>query len=791
MIVFQYDPYTQTAKFQNQNEENGHISDFIHLSKEQKDALNMLKKDIILQNQIENLVHVLKQIDSSQRFHFIGTVKDYRDFKEGLTKLAPGAAVDKTDTLFFLEARDIRKQLESICDTVRIHAREINKKYPENSNSLHFNSTEVSAALDDRTPLVFIGKGSAGKSSVINALIGAEVLPTGDGTTTEAVCEIIPEEDDIFEVTCKHGDSKWKLDFSNGSKENAEACIKNVFGVEVYFDTDNRYDWVYQAVELINQQDDITNFQIRIPFKNLTAISRQIVIYDTPGPDSKTRLNHKNVLNEALRLFKKGVAVFVTSRTEIEKTNLRAFLKEYTENSDELLQILNVNAGIVIVNRADESNISKINEGKKSRNIHLRTVDDDAARLEFLYEQDRMIYFSAPYALGINKNADDNWMDSKFEEINSNDGKVYDPRNKFYLPLATVAELPILRKTAVINAYKEAEQHYLADNSERNRRELIAHNSGLRALEYELSFVVNELSICNLCAQAQKQLGTVLQSVKDSTTKIGNVILDQAKLHKKMLDEKYKDILNRLFKAENSALKTAIETLNQTVAKAVEPDANTMYYEAIEEVKQAIDKQWHKVKKNPEVEIKDLILKSAAIDKIQEDCNKKAEEYYLAAFNRFRDECQKIVYNSSAVLSREEQVALEKCMEKWQAVAYDRSAVKISEEDIKSRILFFKFTSKSKCHECVDSEIHTIVGNQKLKVINSVKEFFRMSCTKAQESFYTEEKIKTANPELKSLSEAIDWLNEQQQDYRHFQHEVEKHLKTVGELTKLQQKEAD
>lgn len=790
MIVLQYDPYTQTAKFQNQNEENGHISDFIHLSKEQKDALNMLKKDIILQNQIENLVHVLRQIDSSQRFHFIGTVKDYLDFKEGLAKLAPGGAVDKTDNPFFLDALDIRNQLTSICSTVRIHVDEINRKYPENSNSLHFDSTEVSAALDDRTPLVFMGKGSAGKSSVINALIGAEVLPTGDGTTTEAVCEIIPAEH-IFEVSCKHGNSEWKLNFSKNSKKDAEANLKDIFGVEVYFDTDNRYDWVYQAVELINQQDDITNFRIRVPFKNLTAISKHIVIYDTPGPDSKTRLNHKNVLNEALRLFKKGVAVFVTSRTEIEKTNLRSFLKEYTENSDELLEILNVNAGIVIVNRADESTIPKINEGKKSKQAHLQKAEDVAAKREFLYEEDRMIYFSSPYSLGIHKEQGDIWMDSGFKKVNRAHEYMDTPDDEDYLPLATVAELPILRKRAVNEAYQEAKQRYLNDKSEENRRELVAHNSGLRALEYELGFVVNELSICNLCAQAQKQLGTVLQSVKDSTTEIEKAISDQTELHKKKLDEKYKVILNRLFKAEDSALNTAIETLDQKVAEAVKPDADTMYDKAIEEVKQAIDKQWHKVKKNPEAEIKDLILKSTAIDKIQEDCNNKAEEYYLAAFNGFRDKCQDIVYDSSAVLSREEQDALEKCMEKWQAVEYDRSIVKISEKDVKSQILLFHITRKSKCRDLVEPLLLKIINNQKLKAINSVKEFFRDSCTNAQNSFYTEEKIKTANPELRSLSEAIDRLNEQQQDYRHFQYEVETHLTTVNGLTKLQQKGAE
>lgn len=786
MIVLQYDPYTQTAKFQNQNEENGHVSDFIHLSKEQKDALNMLKKDIILQNQIENLVRVLKQIDSSQSFRFIGTSKDYRDFSEGVKQLAPGGVVKKTDSPFFYDAPYIRDQLTLICNAVRGDVEEINKKYPENGDSLHFDSTGINAAFNDRTPLVFIGKGSTGKSSVVNALIGAEVLPTGNGTTTEAVCEIVPEEH-IFEVSYRQGNSAWKFDF-NKSKEDAELSLKNAFGGEINFETENRYDWVYQAVELINKQEDITNFRIRIPFKNLAAISKQIVIYDTPGPDSKTRLNHKNVLNEALRQFKKGVAVFVTGPNEIEKTTLRSFLKEYTVNSKELLEILNVNAGIVIVNGADISNIPKINEGKNSRKDHLRKVDDDAARLEFLYEQDRMIYFSSPYALGINKCPNDVWMDSVFEEKNEETGKVDDPRKKFYLPLATVAELPILRKQVVVREYQKAEQRYLNDKSEENRKELIAHNSGLRALEYELGFVVNELSICNLCAQAQKQLGAVLESVKESTTEIEKALSVQKQQHRDLLDERYRDILNRLFYAQDSELKMAVATVSQNVGNAVKPDTDTMHTKAIEEVKKAIDCQWREVKKNPQDKIKDIILNSTAIADIQDACNIKAERYYHAAFERFKDGCQKIVCDSNVELSSEEQAALEKCMKKWQAVKYDRSKVKISEKEVKSQILFFNFTSKSKCYDVVEPLIFTIITNQTQKAANSVKEFFKRSCTNAQASFYTEEKIKAANPELRALSEQIDRLNEQQQDYQRFQYEVEAYLTTVSELTKLQQK---
>ena len=94
MIVLQYDPYSQTARFKSESEETGAVSDFKNLNKSQKDALKMLEENIILQNQIENLVKVLKTIDSRQRFRFIGTMKDYRDFEAGLKELAPSGCVE-------------------------------------------------------------------------------------------------------------------------------------------------------------------------------------------------------------------------------------------------------------------------------------------------------------------------------------------------------------------------------------------------------------------------------------------------------------------------------------------------------------------------------------------------------------------------------------------------------------------------------------------------------------------------------------------------------------------------
>lgn len=792
MIVLQYDPYTQTAKFQNQNEENGHVSDFIHLSKEQKDALNMLKKDIILQNQIENLLRVLKEIDSSQSFRFIGTTKDYLDFNEGLKQLAPGGTVKKVDSPFFYDATYIRDQLTSICDAVHKDVEALNQKYPEHGGTLHFDSTGINAALNDRTPLVFMGKGSTGKSSVINALIGAEVLPTGDGTTTEAVCEIIPDEHS-FQVSCKQGNTIWEFDF-NKSKNDAELSLKNAFGIEVVFGTESHYDWVYRTVELINEQDDITNFQIRIPFKNLAEISKQIVIYDTPGPDSKTRLNHKNVLNEALRQFKKGVAIFVTGPKEIEKTTLRSFLKEYTVNSNELLEILNVNAGIVIVNGADMSNIPKINEGKKSRKENLQKSDDDAARLEFLYEQDRTIYFSSPYALGINKSADDRWMDSKFDEINYNDGngptKVYNPNNKFYLPLATVAELPFLRKKAVCAAYQEAEQRYLNDKSEENRKELIAHNSGLRALEYELGFVVNELSICNLCAQAQRQLENVLKSLEENTDIIANKLESQRAESIKRLDDKYKAIVTKLFDGDNSVMVKTIGGIHaEDVINGIRDSEADTIENAIEDISKAIQKRWNEVEKNPTTTVKKIIMENEIVKMIRSTRNTQANTYCNRVFENFKNECIGIV-SGSKDLTAEDKSILENCMKRWPVLNFNENYISINESDTYwTFFFFFKFPDVQKCCEKATACLLHVLGEHLSKVQSAICECIKASCTEAKNTLLKDERIKEMNPDLKSLVNQIVVLENQKKAYEELREQVRNKLAMVEALTKEQQKE--
>ncbi len=787
MIRLQYDPYSQTAVIQNQGREDGSVSDFDHLSKELRDALKMLKTDIILQNQIENLVTVLQQIVGSKKvdIRFIGTQKDHKDLCDGLKLLAPECTAEKFELQYYHDADYIREQLSQVRDNVSRCVDELNRKYPEYSDKLRFDFKGLNAALNDRTPLVFVGSGSAGKSSVINALIGAEVLETGNGTTTEAVYEIIPDAKN-FEVTYKLDNDIVRFDF-NKSKEDAKKQVEAAFHTEISFDTNNRYDWVYRTVEMINRQSGVSELHIHVPFKNLTSISNQIVLYDTPGPDSKTRTNHKSVLNEALRGFKKGVVIFVTRPNEIEKTNLRSFMKEFAENAEQLSSILNVNAGIVVFNGADESNLSSINSAKSSRRKNLTGIDDETDRQEFLFEQDRMIYFSSPYALGINKAPGDAWMDPLLEEKASNPTKVDDPDYKFYLPLATAAELPRLRKDAIVEAYKIAEQRYRENKNEENKRELIAHNSGLRALEFELGFVVNELSVCNLCAQAQKRLKFVLRFVERRIEEISRGIAENEGKYQEKFNEKYTVIVASLFGGSpTSALNKAVYQVKQKFNQSIGRDDENCK-KAVTDVLKNIDNQWAKEKKDVKTLITNSILNDATIKMIQSTRNVQAKASIQYCFDEFRKECQKIVDNAKT-LSTDEQKAFQECMKNWNAVKYDGDKINLKKHDVMSQFLFIKYPDKRKSKEAAEKGTDQLLRDHITRVRNAVIESFRESCDEARNSFYTEERLKAMNPELNELSLQIDRLKQQYREYQEFQDKIAVYMERTNTLTEMQEK---
>lgn len=820
MIWMQYNPYSQTADYK-YRDVNGENSAFKDLSKDQKDALDTLKKDIILQNQIENLICVLKKIEPSQHFCFVGTQKDYKDLQEGVKQLAPDGSVEKLDSPYFREADKIRETIQTACDEVQKETEALHERYPDLRSRLRFDASGIDAVLNDRTPLVFMGEGSVGKSSVINALIGAEVLPTGDEATTQAACEIIPADHDHYTLSYKHDGSKEEFDFEcdfTEGKAAVEAKLREAFDGEIRLDTDNRYTWIYQAVGLISNQEnkrkeeqkekqthddqeeqaheDTFELQIGVPFKNLREIANRIVIYDTPGPNREGISNHKEVLNRALGRFEKGVAVFVTGPKELESINLRKFMKDYLKDAQKLGEILNINASIVVVNAADDSTIKGIKQAKEKRNQHLKNAKDEDAKQDFLRDQNRMIFFSSAYALGINKSPDDGWMNDTLRKKNRNKEYVDCPDDEDYLPLATEAELPFLRKQAVAAAYKEAEQRYLADpTDEENRRELIAHNSGLRALEYEIGFVVRELSICNLCKQAQDQLQVLLKAAGKGITEIGVEIEKKNREMQKQFDDRYEEIISKLFAKEQSegqsasVLKAACDEVKKNAEKAVESNAESApIKETINVICEKIRSQWSDIRKHPEDSIKLLILGNKGIGEILRKRNQDARNYCEQKFEEFKNKCINVVYESES-LNSQEKTALEQCMRQWRVVKYRGQDTKIEKEKVYKKFLFIiDIPDKRKSAEEAGRTIIRLLANHRTDITNNIIKSFEESCKQAENQFFTEKKIKAVNPYLMELSDQIQKLETKKEACNSFRETVNRALGRTKDLTSAQER---
>jgi hypothetical protein len=803
MFLLQYDPYSQTAEVRNLRSD-GTATGFGDIKATHADELRRLEKDIILQNRMEALIEVLQKISESAKvdIRFVGTDKDFRDFENGVKRLKEQEKLDseskleKAESPFFHEPDYIRKQLREIAEDVSLSVEHLKEEYPETSNNLQFDDAEFKDVLNERTPLVFVGSGSHGKSSVINALIGAEVLQTGNGTTTEAVYEIIPDEKTI-RVVFLVNDNWFELDF-NGSKEEAEQQLNTVFrDEEISLMTNSPYDWVYQAVVLINRLRGVSKVSIHVPFKNLKSISNQVVIYDTPGPDSMTRTGHKGLLNDALGKFKKGVVIFVSTPTAIEKETLRGFLKTFTDKAEQLKSVLNVNAGIIVINKSDTSPISSINDGKESRKKHLAETSDSDTKQDFQDEEDRIIYFASPYPIGIHKALGDIWMDSQLEELFVTDSSkvcdyVIDPeKKKFYRPLATLAELPPLRKAWIVKAYEEAERRFVSNQSEENRIELIAHNSGLRALEYEIKFVVNELSICNLCAQGQMRLEIVLSKATDCLVGIRqNIgILEEDKRNE--FNRIYGTILDKLFGEDGSVLSDEKKAVKEHVEKSITDKAEEgeAIRHALRKIENDIksDISWDKIWKKRDKEITEQVAKTIveATKEIQDKRNADAKKYYQDRFVVFKKRCQDEI-NKEESLSEEEKLHF---LKDWEAIEIRNADVTIDENELRKTILFiFKLPDPAKARKEAVKKAERQIYNHKLKAWSHVIKLFEESCENARMKLYTQEWITSKHPRLRELSVEVERLTKQSEEYEELLAKVEKNLEIVRSLTMRKEK---
>ncbi|MFC0323947.1 dynamin family protein [Gallibacterium melopsittaci] len=215
--------------------------------------------------------------------------------------------------------------------------------------------------------VIVVGTMSAGKSTMLNALIGKELLHSANEATTATITRIHD----------KDGENKFSGAAYNYENELIEKSRSIDFEVLKHWNTD-------PEIKLIEITGDI---------KTIYNTEAELVIYDLPGPNNSQDDNHENLTMEVIDNNEYGLIFYVLNATQIGVNDDRSLL-EKIKNS---LQKDNHKDIVFVLNKADQLDEEK----GESLSAAIKNVEKYLTNIGF--EQPKIIATSANMALLLQK----------------------------------------------------------------------------------------------------------------------------------------------------------------------------------------------------------------------------------------------------------------------------------------------------------------------------------------------------------------------------------------------------
>lgn len=178
---------------------------------------------------------------------------------------------------------------------------------------------DINTALNTPFEVIVLATMSAGKSTLINALLGRELLPSSNEACTSRVFRV--EDDDMM--------------------DSFEARLEG----EEHFS-----NWQAASVELLqdmNLSKSAGVIELRGDVPKIDNEGGKLVIYDTPGPNNSRDGSHNDITFNTLRDGNHGLILYVLNASQIgvddDASFLRELLKvvELRENHKDIIFILN------------------------------------------------------------------------------------------------------------------------------------------------------------------------------------------------------------------------------------------------------------------------------------------------------------------------------------------------------------------------------------------------------------------------------------------------------------------
>lgn len=193
-----------------------------------------------------------------------------------------------------------------------------NEQYESNDKTRFF-SEEIEVDVNRIYPMLVMATMSSGKSTLINALLGMDILPNSNKACTAKIYSILDDD------TVK----KPKLYLT--------AYDEHVSIIE---------DNLREELEQANNSDEIRDILISGEVKGILNTEKALLIIDTPGPNNSRDVQHEKITKNILQQLSGGLILYVINVTQMcihDDQQLLLWLKEYLKKNKNISVVFVLN----------------------------------------------------------------------------------------------------------------------------------------------------------------------------------------------------------------------------------------------------------------------------------------------------------------------------------------------------------------------------------------------------------------------------------------------------------------
>lgn len=498
-IKIKSDPYRKTIDFYTKKQSNGEWTGISRLNSPNSKLIpDNIRRNFFPYKAKEIVEIILSEyaIDGEKtRIVFSGTSDEYNELSD-ICKDYDEIELEREEE-FLENARDILPQIVDIFYKVK----PIVDVSIEKEDAKEKIDREISKFLDasnDIIPICVLGNYSSGKSTFINALIGMEILPSGDMPVTAKIYQIQEAGvDSDTTIEFEYNDKRIHIAISDQKfhvfgEDQSEliGSIKKVLSDNADMELAVK---VNSCLATINEfKEGISDLiKIQIPFGGgfLSKGKNSFVIFDTPGSNAAMHADHYTILKDAMENLSNGIPIYVTEYNALDScdnVNLYESIKEISQ--------IDTRFTMIVVNKADLANIKE------------SSFDDDAIQDILKQAVPSSLYsggiFFVSSLMGLGSKTGGFFIDEHLDELyEDNEQKYSRPDSKRYKELYKFNIMPEQIKKSIVEESADAENKIFA-------------NSGLLALEHEVLNFAEKYSAYDKCKQSNLYIEEIIESTQ-------------------------------------------------------------------------------------------------------------------------------------------------------------------------------------------------------------------------------------------------------------------------------------